>query len=328
MIEEKIKSLEFFNKRVKVLCIGDIMLDNFVYGNVDRISPEAPVPVLKYEKTDTMLGGAGNVVANLLSLGCETTFFGLVGNDLNSKRIEDLLKQAGAKVHLLKIEGMPTIIKTRYIAGKQHILRLDVEEKFMVNVDLIKRSEKIFERLIQNNDAVVLSDYNKGVFSYEATQMLIKLCNKHNKFVLIDPKGSDYSKYAGASLVKPNLKEFKEASGSFDLNPTDLNFYNALQIEAKKLQEKFLIKNLAITLSEHGIALCPKCKSIIHFTTCAREVCDVSGAGDTTIATMATCVAHGYSLEKSIEVANKAAGIVVSKLGTSVIKQNELVPLL
>lgn len=198
---------------VRVLVIGDIMLDTFVYGDVERISPEAPVPVLKFHHKLEMLGGAGNVVANLAALGCKTTFIGIVGKDDNGKKISSLLKEAKANCHLLKLKNYPTIVKTRFVAKSSHLFRMDNEEVLPVISALLPRIRKILSRAIKSADIVLISDYNKGLLTPETTPMIIEICRELDKNVIIDPKGNNYAKYSGATLVKPNLKEFSEAVG-------------------------------------------------------------------------------------------------------------------
>lgn len=170
---------------VTVLCIGDIMLDRFVYGNVNRISPEAPVQILNLDNSKEMLGGCGNVVANLATLGCKTDYIGIVGNDEAGRKISKLLKRVGSHSHLLKLEGYSTIVKTRFIAGNNHILRLDEEEKLPIIKNLLPKYEKIIRRAVKKSDIVILSDYNKGVFNYETTQLIINICKQYKKRLLL-----------------------------------------------------------------------------------------------------------------------------------------------
>ena len=294
----------FFNKvkDITILCIGDIMLDRFVYGNVNRISPEAPVQILNLKNSKEMLGGCGNVVANLSTLGCKTDYIGIVGNDDDGRKISKLLKKVGSHSHLLKLDDYSTIVKTRFIAGNNHILRLDEEEKLPIIRNLLPKYEKIIRRAVKKSDIVILSDYNKGVFTFDTTQLIINICKQYGKKVIVDPKGNDYTKYSGATFVKPNLKEFSVATG-LDLYPTDKDFDNKIQIGAKTLFEKCNIENLLVTMSEHGIMhISSKSPNhIVKLPTEAKEVFDVSGAGDTTI----------------------AASIVVGKVGTACVSINE-----
>ena len=312
-------------RRVQALCIGDIMLDRFMYGKVERISPEAPVPIFKLCKEKQMLGGAGNVVANMASLGCQVTFIGIVGNDEAGKKLSTLLRKAKAHAHLLRLEDYPTIVKTRLIAGSNHLLRADQEEQLPVIEALLPKFEKILTQAIKNVDVVVLSDYNKGLLTPITTQMIINICHKFNKPVIVDPKGSDYSKYIGATIVKPNLKEFSEATGK-KYNPQDKGFLAAVKNNAQELFEKFKIKNLLVTLSEYGMMFVPSDKNedCLQIPTEAKEVFDVSGAGDTSLATLGAAIGSDVPIKEAMKLANLASGIVVGKLGTATVSAEEL----
>lgn len=310
---------------ITILCIGDIMLDRFVYGKVDRISPEAPVQVLTPSKIKVMLGGCGNVVANLASLGCKTNYFGIVGNDANGREIARQLKACGCNYKLLKLDDYSTIVKTRFIAGNNHILRLDEEAKLPFVKRLLPKYERILRKAIQASDIVLLSDYNKGVFTKESTQMIINLCKEYDKKVVIDPKGKNYSKYNGATYVKPNLKEFQEATG-LEISPLDKDFNEKITKGAKKLFEQNSIENVVVTLSEHGILYVDSQSpdKVVKLPTKAKEVFDVSGAGDTTIAVFTLAIALGLTNIEAMDWANIAAGIVVAKVGTACILPQEL----
>lgn len=312
-------------KNVQALCIGDIMLDRFLYGAVERISPEAPVPIFKLKREKQMLGGAGNVVANMAALGCVVTFIGIVGNDETGKKLASLLRKAKAHSHLLKLQNYPTIVKTRLIAGSNHLLRADHEEILPVVEELLPKFEKILTQAIKNVNVVVLSDYNKGLLTPLSTQLIINICKKFNKPVIVDPKGCDYSKYSGATMVKPNLKEFSEAT-AHKYNPLDKNFLNSLKINAKLLFDKFNIQNLLVTLSEYGMVFLPSdChENCFQIPTEAKEVFDVSGAGDTSLATLGACLGANVPIKEAIKLANLASGIVVGKLGTATVSADEL----
>lgn len=310
---------------VKALVIGDIMLDKFIYGNVERISPEAPVPVLKFHHQIEMLGGAGNVVANLAALGCKTTFIGIVGKDENGRKIASLLREAKANSHLLKLNNFPTIVKTRFVAKTSHLLRMDNEEVIPIIAELLPRIRKILFRAIKTADIVLLSDYNKGLLTDKTTPMIIDICNELNKKVIVDPKGNNYSKYAKATLVKPNLKEFSDVVGK-KYSPVDKEFQEKIKKDARNLCFDCEIKNLVITLSEHGMILIERQKedNIEWVSSNVKEVCDVSGAGDTALATLGASLGCGASILDAMKLANTAAGIVVGKLGTAVILPEEL----
>lgn len=311
---------------MKILCIGDIMLDKFIYGKVNRISPEAPVQVLNLKNTKEMLGGCGNVVANLASLGSQTDYIGIVGNDTNGRKISKLLKSANCHFHLLKLEDYSTIVKSRFIAGNNHILRVDEEEKLPIIQSLLPKYQRILERAVKNVDIVLLSDYNKGLFTKETTQLIIATCKKYGKRVIVDPKGNDYTKYSGADFVKPNLKEFQEATG-IEINPLNKkDLDKKLIFGAKKLFNECQIKNVMVTMSEHGILYInsENPEKITWLPTEAREVYDVSGAGDTTIAVFTLALALGLDAVNAMKWANLAAGIVVGKVGTACVSLAEL----
>src|SRR5574344_2085876 len=211
MLEDVLKKENLEN--VNVLCIGDIMLDKFIYGAVNRISPEAPVQVFEYKSEKEMLGGCGNVVANLATLGCKTNFIGIVGNDLGGRKISSLLHSVNSHSHVLKLDNYSTIIKTRFIARNNHILRVDNEKELPIIKELLPKYKSILEKAVKNVDIVLLSDYKKGLFTKETTPMIIDICKKYGKKVIVDPKGNDFSKYNGMDFVKPKLKEFSESKG-------------------------------------------------------------------------------------------------------------------
>jgi len=301
------------------------MLDNFIYGDVNRISPEAPVPVFKFKENKEMLGGAGNVVANLSSLGCKVKFIGITGNDEAGKKLSKLLADIGASSHLLKLKDYKTITKTRLISKHNHILRFDEEEKLPIVDALIPRFEKMLIKILKNVDMVLISDYNKGLLTGKTTQIIINCCNRFNRKVLVDPKGSDYSKYSGCFLLKPNLKEFSEATNGI-YNPADSNFLEEIKIGAKGLFRKSNIQNLVITLSEYGMLYISRknLDDIFKLNVSSKEVYDVTGAGDTTIATLAACMGIGLDFKDALYLSNISAGISVGKLGTATVSANEL----
>ena len=312
-------------KNVSVLCIGDVMLDRFAYGTVERISPEAPVPVFRHKNVREMLGGAGNVAANVCSLTGKTTFIGVVGDDAEGRLVRDFLKNIGAREKLIVLKEYDTVVKTRLIASNNHLLRIDTEKPLKVSDGFLKKLYQNVESEIAAADIVLLSDYGKGLLTKETTARLIDLCRARGKPVFVDPKDADYSKYRKATLVKPNLKEFGAAAGkSFD--PTDENFVTAVQASAKELFEKFDIGHFLITLSEHGMIYVSASnpQETVQIPTQAKEVFDVSGAGDTSFATLGLAVAAGASMKEAMKLANAASGIVVGKLGTACVLPEEL----
>lgn len=312
-------------RNTKVTVIGDIMLDRFLYGTVERISPEAPVPIFRLDYEEIMLGGAGNVAANLASLGCKPTFLGFVGLDSNGKLVTSLLKKAGSHSHLYQLKNHPTIIKTRFIANHNHLLRADAEKLLPFVPELLPKFSKLVKQAIKMTDIVLLSDYNKGIFNQETTQMIINLCNKFNIPVIVDPKGNDYSKYRGATLIKPNIKEFFDATG-IKLNPDSPQFDDELKQGADIFLKQYGIKNIIVTLSEYGMAhiSCENKNFIAKIPTEAKEVFDVSGAGDTSLATLGIALGAKAPIAEAMQLANIASGIVVGKLGTATVSFNEL----
>lgn len=312
-------------KNIHVLCIGDIMLDEFVYGAVKRISPEAPVPVFQPATKKKMLGGAGNVAANLCELGCKTTFVGIVGADKQGCLIEQKLLELGATSHLIKLPNWPTIIKTRLISGSTHLLRSDREEKMIMSDTDYDNLIKVFTEEVKKADAILLSDYNKGVLTEKTTPEIIKICNKFNKPVIVDPKGSDYKKYYGATLVKPNLKEFTEATGMI-FDPISKDFHKQVAQGVKKLFKEYNIQNLIVTLSEYGMLFvsAENPEDILQIPTVAKEVYDVSGAGDTSLATLGASIGAKMPIKYAMKLANSASGIVVGKIGTATVSVSEL----
>ena len=318
------KYIDNFNG-TKVLVIGDIMLDRFEYGKVERISPEAPVPVFRFEREKQMLGGAGNVVANLAALGCRTVFTGIIGDDLNGEILSSMLRKAGAHSHTLKLKNYPTIIKTRYIANNNHLLRADQEASMPFDETLIPKFQSILEKAVSMADIVLVSDYNKGLINSSVCPLVIETCRKAGKKIIVDPKGADYSKYAGATLVKPNLKEFSEAVGrKFD--PKSDSFRSDIIKGAELLFDKYGIENLIVTLSEHGMMLISSLApdKAMQIPTAAREVFDVSGAGDTSLAALGAALGAGVPIVDAVKLANAASGIVVGKLGTATVTAEEL----
>ena len=312
-------------RKTRVLVIGDIMLDRFMYGKVERISPEAPVPIFKFQHEKEMLGGAGNVVANLAALGCKVTFLGIIGNDDIGDKISQNLSSLNVHNHLLKLKNYSSIVKMRLIAGNNHLLRADQEEILPVIESLLPRFQRLLRPAIKNADIVLLSDYCKGLLTSVTSQMIIKLCTEYDKTTVVDPKGSDYSKYAGATLVKPNLKEFSEATNS-KYDPISADFHQKAQVGANFLFNKYHIQNLLVTLSEYGMMYISSKNSteILQIATEAKEVFDVSGAGDTSLATLGAALGSEVPIKDAMKLANMASGIVVGKLGTATVSAEEL----
>jgi D-beta-D-heptose 7-phosphate kinase/D-beta-D-heptose 1-phosphate adenosyltransferase len=303
---------------LRILVIGDVMLDRSIWGDVDRISPEAPVPVLRSVRTTSAPGGSANVVMNLVGLGVKAAQAGFWGNDAEMRELRALLAPAGVDVSGMVLSGHSTISKTRIVSRNQQLLRLDVES---ADPHPAAEHEALLERsreLVPTADAVILSDYAKGALSAELCQAVIALAQERGIPVLVDPKGQDFAKYAGATTICPNLHELGLVTGIASRNLPEL------LLAAQKLVTQLGIDYMTVTMSEKGIRILYP-DSVFHSPTRAREVFDVTGAGDTVIATLAASLAAGLDAETAVTLSNIAAGIVVAKTGTSPISRNELV---
>lgn len=309
-------NLSFHNAHV--LCVGDLMLDHFVYGTVNRISPEAPVPVLKTHRDFFTLGGVGNVVRNLSTLGCQVTFVGVVGDDQSGEQVTQLLNDLSkVETHLAK-EGR-TSLKSRFIADTQQLLRVDDEIIGKASEKTIKFLKKAILSALPYVQGVILSDYGKGLLSSDLCQFVISEAKLANVSVIVDPKGEDYSPYEGATLVTPNAKELA------DVSPFVLNSEEAIEKALGDLKDRYHLEAVLVTRGAKGMSLLPQDqKEVIHLPTQAQEVFDVSGAGDTVIATLSAAVCVGMKLEEAARLANIAAGIVVGKVGTATVTHEEL----
>jgi D-glycero-beta-D-manno-heptose-7-phosphate kinase len=299
-------------KKARLLIVGDVMLDRYWFGDTERISPEAPVPVVLVSKEDERLGGAANVARNAASVGAQISILGVVGDDEPGKVVERLLQEQGVKSYLQRDPSLRTTVKLRVVARQQQLIRLDFE-KAPTHEALLSKLEQ-FQSLLNEVDAVIFSDYGKGGLTH-VTQM-IAAAKAAGKFVLVDPKGDDYSKYQSASMITPNRSELREVVGRWK-DEADLTQ------KAQSLREKLKLEALLLTRSEEGMSLFTV-KGVEHVKAQAREVFDVSGAGDTVIATMAVALAAGWAPGKAMALANKAGGIVVGKLGTATVSLEEL----
>ncbi|MFA6015323.1 MAG: D-glycero-beta-D-manno-heptose-7-phosphate kinase [Gallionellaceae bacterium] len=299
--------------QARVLVVGDVMLDRYWFGDVHRISPEAPVPVLKVSRVEERPGGAANVARNIASLGANCTLLSVVGDDEAGDCLQRLLNEQGRVETLLHRDpGFATIVKLRAIARQQQLLRIDFETPPSHEVLQAKLTD--YEEKLPHCDVVILSDYGKGGLTHIAR--MIELARAAGKPVLADPKGEDYARYRGATLLTPNRSEFREVAGGWG-GETELNS------KAEKLRAELDLHALLVTRSEEGMSLF-RAGSVLHEPTQAREVFDVSGAGDTVIATLAVMLASGAELGDAVRVANRAAGIVVGKLGTAVVSREEI----
>jgi D-beta-D-heptose 7-phosphate kinase/D-beta-D-heptose 1-phosphate adenosyltransferase len=297
----------------KVLVVGDLMLDRYWHGNTSRISPEAPVPVVHVGETEERAGGAGNVALNVSILGAKAAVMGFTGDDEAAGSLQTRLEHAGVQCHFERLPKYPTITKLRVISRHQQLIRLDFEDGFYENdpVKLLAR----FKLSLPDHDVVVLSDYGKGTLQH--VQQLITACRQAGKPVVIDPKGNDFDKYAGATLITPNMAEFENVVGA-------CGDEQAVEQKGEQLRQRLGLQALLITRSERGMTLIQENRPPIHLPTRAREVFDVTGAGDTVISVLAAALAAGQDMEDAMTLANLAAGVVVGKLGTATASVAEL----
>lgn len=305
-----------------ILVAGDLMLDIFSYGDASRISPEGPVPVLKIERETRMLGGAGNVITNLCALGAKPFLFSVCGDDDHGAEVRKIASALGADCDgLLHDDSRPTIVKHRFMAQGQQLLRCDFEKTHAISKQLEEKLLSGIQKAVSKVKAVVLSDYGKGTLTPALISSIIESSHKAGVPVLIDPKGHDYSIYRGADIVTPNRKELSEATAGA-ATKTDQDIISA----AHKLMAQAGIANVVATRSEDGMSIVKSQEpsSTVHLRTQAREVFDVSGAGDTVIATLAAAIAGGASLEEAANLANLAGGIAVGKVGTTPVRLDEL----
>ena len=298
--------------QVRLLVVGDVMLDRYWFGEVNRISPEAPVPVVKVERVEERLGGAANVARNAASLGAVTALLSVVGNDEAGRTLGRLLEEGQIDAALHVDHDIDTIVKLRVIGRQQQLLRIDFETE--PSHEILQAKLADFERRVVDSDVVILSDYGKGGLIHVAE--MIRIARAHDKPVLVDPKGDEWGKYAGATVITPNRSELKQVVGSWKSD-------EELAAKARKLRGDLGLEALLVTRSEEGMTLFAD--ETYHQPALAREVFDVSGAGDTVIATLAVMIAAGADWAEAIRVANIAAGIVVGKLGTAVVARQELV---
>ena len=305
------KSLESF-KEQNVLVIGDLMIDKYIIGNVSRISPEAPVPVLSQTRIERKLGGAGNVLANLKSLGATVHALGRIGDDFEGQICEKLLAERGIDCSKLwKFDG--TIVKTRIISQNQQFLRVDEEKIISPNAEYLLSLKNSLDETLKNITVVVLSDYAKGFISDELASLIIQACGTRNIPVVVDPKGKNCGKYKGATAITPNNKEFLDMSGIVSFDSED-----SIKNEALRLSKANNIKYFIHTRSEKGISVIEKDSGLkSDFPTQAKEVVDVTGAGDTVVSVIALAIGAGFEIADAITLANIAASIVISKFGTA-----------
>jgi len=303
--------------KTTILVIGDVMLDKYHFGSVHRVSPEAPVPVLKVERSYSTLGGAGNVVNSIAHLHGNAVIIGFVGKDENKLVVSDLLDKINVTSLLVETE-LPTITKLRLVGEHQQIVRLDFEEIAEPNEECLAQIMSHVMDWIDKVDAIVISDYGKGVCDDQVCRKVIEEAMERSLLVVVDSKGSSWSKYRNATIIKPNLKELGKVTGTEIANDD-----REVERYGKEVLENFGLRHLLVTRSEKGMTLISH-GGVSHFSTEAKEVFDVSGAGDAVVATLSLAMASGIDLKSSIALANKAAGVVVSKMGTAPIEYDEL----
>lgn len=301
-------------ENARVLVVGDVMLDRYWFGDVERISPEAPVPVLKVSRVEERPGGAANVARNIAALGAQCTLLSVVGDDEAGACLGKILGEHASLEPILHLDdSISTIVKLRAIARHQQLLRLDFETA--PSHEVLHAVLADFHAQLARADVVILSDYGKGGLAH--IDEMIRVTRAAGKPVLVDPKGDDYLRYSGASLVTPNRSEFREVAGSWK---SDAEF----DAKAEKLRTELQLEALLVTRSEEGMSLY-RAGKVLHEPTQTREVFDVSGAGDTVIAAMAVMLASGADMAEAVRLANRAAGIVVGKLGTAVVSREEII---
>ena len=298
--------------RARVLVVGDAMLDRYWHGAVERISPEAPVPVVKVTREEERIGAAANVAYNAVTLGAQASFLGVVGDDEPGHRLETLLRDTGIQAHLKRDAGLRTTVKLRVIGRQQQLLRMDFENE--PDHEVLGQQTEAFGALVPQHDAVLFSDYGKGGLAH--IPRMIELARAAGKPVLVDPKGSDYRRYAGASVVTPNRAELAQVVGTW-------RDERELAARVAALRADIGVEAVLLTRSEEGMTLFADGQTV-HEPARAREVFDVTGAGDTVIATLASLLAAGLPLDVSMRLANKAGGIVVGKFGTATVSYEEL----
>lgn len=301
--------------RARVLVVGDVMLDRYWFGNVARISPEAPVPVVHVNRSEARPGGAANVARNVAALGAKVTLLSVTGRDEAGDELARLLRNERVNARLHRDRAISTTVKLRVIGRQQQLLRVDFETTPSHEVLASKLRE--YRRLLRGHDVVILSDYGKGGLTHIAA--MIAAAKAARKPVLVDPKGEDYARYRGATLLTPNRSEFRDVAGTAR-SEADLT------TRAQKLRRTLGLEGLLITRSEEGMTLYRRGakQGRLHVPAQAREVYDVSGAGDTVIATLGVAVASSMTMDEAVRIANRAAGIVVGKFGTAVVEPSEL----
>jgi rfaE bifunctional protein kinase chain/domain len=312
MLGEKLHSAYYNNPRPNILVVGDLMLDHYIFGTATRLSPEAPVPIVNVKNENKIIGGAANVASNLVDLGAAVFLAGITGNDAFGEEIRFILqgKNIGTDL-IMKDDSRSTTVKTRVIASNHQIVRIDQEDIHDISPAIEDKFYSSVLPYIQQSDIVILSDYNKGLLTPGLSLRIIAICNELQKKVIVDPKGLDYTRYKGAFIIKPNRKELAEAAKTEKIHSQD-----ELETAARVIFDVTGTAYLIVTLSENGIAIItPEGSKILPVI--ANQVYDVTGAGDTVVATLAYCVAQGFSIEEACTIANYAASIVIKHIGSA-----------
>ena len=310
--------IDLLNKTPKILVIGDLMVDQYFWGSCDRVSPEAPVQVVNVHKETSVLGGAGNVVNNLINLGAQVDIISVVGNCSTSVELIKLLNDINVHTkHLVIQKNRISSKKTRIVASQQQVVRYDYESNDEINIDSQNAILESFIKIVKDYDVILISDYGKGVLTYQLTQSIIRTATKNNKKVLVDPKGQNYLKYKDAFLLTPNKKE---ASLAIKINIKDDASLTDAMIKLKSICN---LQISLITLSDEGIAIFDH--ELRTYPTAAKEVFDVTGAGDTVLASLGFAMSCGIEIDKAVEFANLAAGIVVGKIGSATVTFDEII---
>ena len=320
MLTDKVRHIRQSQKPPVILVIGDLMIDHYVWGDATRLSPEAPVPIVNVTNESTTLGGAANVAQNLVALGAKVTLGGVIGDDIFGTQLTDILSEEGiATDAIMKDPQRPTTVKTRVVAGSHQLVRVDREITDPVSAELENELVAKLDTYINEADIVLFSDYGKGLFSFSLTQRLIQSATQKQKKVIIDPKGLNYEKYKGAFIIKPNRKELAEAAKTEKIkNIVDL------QGAAKIIFDQTGVEYLIVTLSEEGMVILDE-SGYKLLPVKATAVFDVTGAGDTVLATIAYFIASGLTIEEASELANHAAAIVIRRVGSATTTIDEII---
>lgn len=320
MLIDKIRSIRDEGKQPAMLVIGDVMIDHYIHGRASRLSPEAPVPVVNLKSENFTLGGAGNVVQNLVSLGAGVAFSGTTGNDIAGAQVLEILNSEGVSTDgIITDKDRTTTVKTRILVDGHQLARLDKECTNNLSLSAENTLMDQLTMLIESADVVVLSDYNKGFLSSTLTRRIIAVAKKFDKKVIIDPKGHNYMKYSGAFIIKPNRDELTVAAKLENVETSE-----ALQVAANIIIEQTEVENLIVTLSEEGMVIFDK-NGATALPVKATEVYDVTGAGDTVLATISYFIALGLSVVDACEIANHAAAIVIRQIGSATTTIDEII---